>query len=42
MSERKRSYDVTGEENELVVAEGEELTQHAQGDKREEDSPVLR
>mgnify|MGYP007073461706 CR=1 FL=1 len=42
MSERRRSYDVAGEENELIVAEGEELAKHAQGDEREEDGSVLR
>lgn len=42
VNERRRSYDVAGEENELIVAEGEELTQHAQGDEREEDGSVLR
>ena len=42
VSERRRAYDVAGEENELVVAESEELAKHAQGDEREEDGSVLR
>lgn len=42
VNERRRSYDVAGEENELIVAEGEELAKHAQGDEREEDGSVLR